>query len=184
MNAKTRSRAVMIAVALLFLTPVLAALFLNSQWSDWKPGSTKNLGRLLQPPPALPKAPAILSPGQWGVMYVAEACDDACVAQADLWQRLYRTTGRDMEKVQPVIVVQQPVADAIKTEITKVAPNVSIQDDVPAGWFAALSESLGESAEGHAAIVDPRGYVALDYPDANPQHVRKDLDRLLTWSKE
>ena len=50
MKAVHRSRLVIIAVAALFLLPVLVATYLNSSWSSWAPTATKNFGTLVQPP--------------------------------------------------------------------------------------------------------------------------------------
>lgn len=185
MNPVTRTRLVMIAVAAVFLVPLLSALFLNSAWTDWAPGSTKNQGRLLQPPPELPDGERVVERGRWAVLRLTRDCDiDDCAAHAEIWQRLYRTTGRDMEKVTAALIVAEPVDERRMTEIEAVAPNVAVVQGRGDDWFARVGDALGGDPFGQAVIVDPRGYIALAYADANPRAVQKDLDRLLTWSKE
>ena len=47
MNPRTRSRLVLVFLAVLFLAPVLGASLLH--WSGWEPARTRNHGELLRP---------------------------------------------------------------------------------------------------------------------------------------
>ena len=184
MSPLARQRLVILGVVTIFAAPVLAAMFLNSEWTDWRPAGTKNFGDLVEPPVLLPPMGGNETTGQWRVLYLDRSCEDGCEARAKSWQRLYRATGRHMEEVRPVIALESVEGTERSQALKSLAPDVEFVSNLPPAWFNTVGDAVGGDPYGRAVIVDPRGYVALQYPEADAQHVLKDLKRLLTWSKE
>ena len=148
----------LLAVAALFFAPVLAAIFLNSQWSDWKPSSTRNYGELLKPAVQLPEGlrPVEAEIGQWALVhFYREDCGE-CEELNEALGRVRESLGRHQEKLY-----------------------------AGAQRINSWPDALPELDQAHwLYVVDPNGFLVLHYErDADLSGIRKDLDRLLKYSK-
>ncbi|MEE4304213.1 MAG: hypothetical protein V2J19_08645 [Wenzhouxiangella sp.] len=181
------------AVLALFLAPVVIAILLNSQWLDWRPGSTRNYGELLQPAVRLPEFEQKTAAGetvtretlagQWQLLhYRAAGCDDACLEDL-YWLRQIRL-GQDRHQPEVALMFVTPgeVDEETLAEIHELADDYRVFEG-DAG--SALSPALPDAGlEAISYIVDPKGHIILRYPqDADLNGMRRDLSRLLTWTQ-
>lgn len=181
------------AVLALFLTPIVVAVLLNSQWLDWQPGSTRNYGELLEPAVRLPEFELSTASGesvtrdtlagQWQLLHYRPAgCDESCL-ESLYWMRQIRLAqDRHQPEVALMLVTPGEVEDRVLDEIHRLAPDYRVFDE-NAG--SELSLSLPDPGlEPISYIVDPEGHIILRYPqDADFNGMRRDLSRLLTWTQ-
>ncbi len=161
MQANKKNKLTIIALALLFGLPVIAAVVLNSRWVDWQPGAAKNYGELIAPVLPLPAdLREDVEEGHWQFVFVDDA--DACGSDCDnQWQKvlnMHKVLGRRSEYLNV-------------TKASEVNPEYS-------GWLRRASANSG------AYIIDPLGNLMMRYPqNMDVGKARKDLDRLLRYSK-
>lgn len=175
MNDKTRrkNRLTLVALAAVFVVPMLAAMYLNSRWSNWQPEATRNHGTLIQP--VLPVAGVPLLEDQRGHLrwtLISVNCRIDCAARFDELARLRRGLGRFEEKLT-LAALGAPGAPP--------EPVAALDD--PAGRIAAALASRSLPAHG-LYLVDPLGNLMLRYAeDYQASDVLDDLERLLKYSK-
>lgn len=181
------------AVLALFLAPVVIAVLLNSQWLDWRPGSTRNHGELLQPAVRLPEFELRTASGetvtretlagQWQLLhYRAGGCKEACM-EALYWLRQIRLAqDRHQPEVALMFVTPGQVDDAVLGRIHELADDYRV---FAGDAGSALSPALPDAGlQAISYIVDPKGHIILRYPqDADFNGMRRDLSRLLTWTQ-
>jgi hypothetical protein len=181
------------AVLALFLTPVIIAILLNSQWLDWRPGSTRNYGELLEPAVRLPEFELLTASGelvsreiladQWQLLHYRTAgCDEACMDDL-YWMRQVRLAqDRHQPEVGLMLVTPGQVDEGPLAAIHELAPDLRVLEG-DAG--SALTPALPDAGlEAISYIVDPKGHIILRYPqDADFNGMRRDLSRLLTWTQ-
>lgn len=172
-----RPRLQLVLIAIAFAVPVLVALALNTTWLRFTPGATRNLGTLIQPVVALadlglaePGAELGQGNGRWTVLWLPAAAG-SCAAPLDLLRRVRLAEGRELDRVQV----------ALGAGCAEVAAEREIKLDDTA--TAAVRTRTGDRA-GALLLVDPYGNAMMRYPqDFDPNHVKKDLARLLRYSQ-
>ena len=190
---------VLLVIALLFFGPVLLAVLMRSDWWDFKPGSFSNRGTLVQPPVMLGLEKLDIQypetgtgdPGRpkWVVLYPFSGdCGRACRQDVSGLRQVHLATGRNRDRVTVVLLVQQPVSPATLMDLVNIYPEFVIAVDTPGTAATALPELTTDTATGgfggrRAFLLDPPGNIILAYaPGFDPNHINKDLKRLLTWS--
>ncbi len=170
----------LILLCVAFGAPVLIALALQTPWLHYDPQATKNYGTLFAPSPALSNwLPAPAEPAAedgddkvavWTLTYVAgQECNDDCLAEVDLLQRVWMAQGQERERVRLLYALpagaQLPALEAI--------------------WISHQRDGRVElPAAARVLLIDPEGYGATWYPAAfDGTELRKDLRHLLKWSK-
>lgn len=188
MSAQSRSRKMLILLALLFLAP-LAFSFWLYYGSSWRPGGSTNHGALIQPArplPATPLAPLdgsqtrpVLNAGKWSLVYVGNGqCDADCRKTLVFTRQVYLSMGRLSDRIQRVFLVtdecceQQWLAAEQAGLITIPAPDTQIVALFPAADRAR-----------QVFVVDPLGNLMMSYDSrAEPKGLRDDLKKLLNLS--
>ncbi len=190
MATQTKNFLPLIGLVAVFAVPLAVAVFLNSTWSDWHPDSTKNFGRLIEPPAALPMLTGYTTeeagPEQrrWTVMFVTRVCPSPCLDQLLLLRQIHRTLGRDTGRVRRILVAEGVLSESARRRVEAEMPEMLAIEGAGAAWFTSLGDALGEDPRERALIVDPRGAVVLSYPTPlNASGLRKDLTHLLKWSQ-
>lgn len=187
------NKTTLFAVLALFLTPIVIAVLLNSQWLDWRPGSTRNHGELLEPAVRLPEFELATASGetvtretlagQWQLLhYRAAGCNEAC-KEALYWMRQIRLAqDRHQPEVGLMMVTPGEVDDRTLDEIHDLAEDYRVfAGDAGSALVPALPDS---GLQAISYIVDPKGHIILRYPqDADFNGMRRDLSRLLTWTQ-
>ena len=191
--ASRRGRLQLVALFLVFFVPVLAALWLNTDHADWLPFGTTNHGELVRPTSQIAVAGLRSSAGEpvkegflrerWTLLMVTDGrCGSACRRLISDTQRVRRGLGKDMGRVQRLVVVTTHAAVPGIEALHRDQPDLQVavaEDD----WLET-ELAVSELGSGALFVVDPQGYPVLRYPlDFDPRGLLEDLERVLRISK-
>jgi hypothetical protein len=191
-------------ISALFFLPLALAWMMYTGTIDFQPAATRNLGELVQPPMPIDwdseviwlspvengESPAEVFLEHWVILHVVEApCDDVCMRQITSLRQVHKAAGRNQSRIRLALLM--PGDDGYGSTAK------AVQAIYPAFRLlrspaASLTRKLGELPRAPAAneiagssyLVDPLGNIMMYYAagsDAN--NLKKDLKRLLTWSK-
>ena len=185
--AMLKGRWQLMALALLFFVPTLAAMVLV--FTNWRPAGFTNNGELVQPAEQLnPEAWEAVGQGEvpvfkgdWLlVVPQTTACQTECRERLDVLNRARVALDRDIERVR-LIVLQPNTRDQAVIEADDSADLLTLAA-APA-VVAALSQHDGEPMAAH--IVDYRGFHVMRYAaPLDAAGLLDDLEKLLRLSKE
>jgi len=199
----TRNRLLLAAIAVLFFAPLLLAVLMQSRWWNFEPGTTTNLGKLLDPPIALDAAALRESlaatenaPGDarpaWLVLYVFPGdCAKDCQDDVSGLRQAHLALGRHRDSALVVLLSSRPLDAATRERLQEIYPGFAvIRDD-----WDTLRPGLAEAVErlwpgtsdpeDHAFLIDPQGHIILAYaPGFDPNHVYQDLRHLLRYASQ
>ena len=164
---------------------------------EYKPSTTRNFGQLVEPP--LPMAwddivlaPAAVEPesgaaqafgDHWVILYtVPGPCLEACFQAVTSLRQIHLASGRHQARIRIALLMQEPSSSDLETSLRNAYPKFHLISD-PSG---ILSTTLEQAAggEGSTYLIDPLGNIMMAYAaGADPNHLKQDLNRLLTWSK-
>ena len=184
MQAKTKNRLSIIAIVLLFATPVVVAYLLSSGAISYTPDSTKNHGEFISPPVNVAD---FTQDGwvnefkdHWTLVYrVQGACDESCVKFEDDLHRYRLTMGHRADKLKLMLWAgdfsAMPTEDAYQHVI-----KVSTKS------LPALNQTLDQlsqisHADGNGLyVVAPEGYLMMAFKKDNTStHISQDIKLLL-----
>jgi hypothetical protein len=187
------NRKIILLVFGMFTLPVLVAVLLNSRWIDWSPGETRNFGELISPVIPLPGGPWTTAAGRlierdelldlWQIVHLRrEACDEACMEDL-YWLRQTRLAqDRHVPEVGLLLISEVPIDPQQRERILSLTDAFTIIDGP--GSAALIETFPGSESDGRRYIVDPLGNIMMGYSnDADPNDIRRDLGRLLTWTQ-
>jgi cytochrome oxidase Cu insertion factor (SCO1/SenC/PrrC family) len=193
-----RGRRTLLLLALVALLPVLVAGYLLL--TDWRPGGKSvQYGELLNPPRSLPDVQLKDADGQtvqlatlrnhWLLLARAQgSCTQAC--RKNLWtmQQVRLAQGKDMRRVQRVLILDNPRAINPR-QLARDYPGTHVLVGNAAGLrsLRAVLDEPGEASDAgrdRIYLIDPLGNLVLRYaPGADPGGIRRDLARLLRLSQ-
>ena len=188
-----RRKLPLIVLVLVCATPAFGPYLL---WFFWKPGEYSNYGELVQsvvlPDMALEPLVPVMPPvpqaaptlrGKWFlVMADGAECDARC--ERKIWQlRQLRTMqGKEMERVERVWLVDDGSEPAAR--LHEPYAGTWIVRRPPQALLDALPLQSGSTLRDHLWLVDPLGNLMMRYPpDADATRIRKDMTRLLKYSR-
>jgi cytochrome oxidase Cu insertion factor (SCO1/SenC/PrrC family) len=186
-----KSRLTLIALFAVFFAPVVAAVLLHSQWISWQAPPAKAHGELIEP--VVPLGTFRLADaagnettlddltGRWQLVYTTrETCGGACVETLSLMHNIRLAQDRHMDEVGLVVLSQRELDDGTLARLRAMDRGWHLFDG-DAG--SALLARFPDVQSGAFYIVDPDGNIMERFdPGADLNGVRKDLDRLLTWT--
>ena len=189
MQSKTKQLQI-IAVAALFLAPVLAAWFLYSGSAGTRFGQDAH-GLLVDPPVELGEmelpaggdaGPEARLSGRWSFLYLQDGiCEQTCEEALIRMRQVRLALGKDATRVQRVYL---PLgSDTASDRLAGAFPGMAI---VPQGTPGreALQERIGPREPGEILLVDPLGNLILSYPPGlDPDGLFRDAKHLLRLSK-
>jgi cytochrome oxidase Cu insertion factor (SCO1/SenC/PrrC family) len=86
-----------------------------------------------------------------------------------------------------VLLLDEDRPPQLAGDLHEVYANFKLLTDPRAGLSTALAKTSGAGnagTDGTIYLVDPLGNIMMFYPSgADPNHLKQDLKRLLTWSK-
>jgi hypothetical protein len=180
MTPQTRSRLVLLLIAVMFLSSFGVAFYLRM--SGWEPAQTRNHGELLDPPLDLRDRVPRRADGSdyawqpqqrhWRVVVAPPAdCDQPCEELVDALQRVWIGVGRHADRLEVLWFGELPSSASSFRALQAMDPASSLVE--------ALPEAAG--GEGLAVyLIDPSGFLVMRYPPGfDPAGLRKDLARLL-----
>jgi hypothetical protein len=195
--AADAARGRLIALAALFLLPVVAAFLLYYGAPHWRPGGRANQGELIDPPRTLPALAlsgidgAPLAGGllrdRWTLLYIADGrCDSRCRDALYLARQTRIALNQDAQRVRRVLLAIG--ACCTTGELGAPHPDLVIARPT-AEQLALLARAMPATGDtplaqaGYIYLVDPLGNLVLRYaPGAPDRALLDDLERLLRLS--
>jgi hypothetical protein len=190
------SRAVLVVIAGMFILPLVLAWLMFSGLIEFRPASTRNLGLLVEPPvPVSWNAVQVDGDdgfstddfaGHWLVLYaVPRPCDESCIAAVVGLRQVHKASGRHQSRIRLALLhrLEEP------GPLREVYAGFYLLEN-PAGELWDTLETISRQGNtsavgpGSSYLVDPLGNIMMFYPaGTDPNDLRMDLKRLLTWSK-
>jgi cytochrome oxidase Cu insertion factor (SCO1/SenC/PrrC family) len=196
MKAKLSPRAALVIIAAVFILPLVAAWLMYTGVIGFRPGSTRNLGQLVEPPRpitwegARPGGARTFTTdefaGHWLVVHaVASPCEDACMEAITGLRQVHRAAGRNQSRIRLAVLHGGGEGERLQ----RVYDAFYLLES-PGGELWRTLESVAAGAQpparapGGSYLVDPLGNIMMFYaPGSDPNDLSRDLKRLLTWSK-
>jgi hypothetical protein len=185
MQIQTKGKLSIIALALLFLTPVIVAIVMNSKLIDFSPESFKNHGNFIKPPIKITDDGYLKDfEGFWTVVYHHSGkCQENCNKMLDTLYRIRLTKGHKMKKIKLLVLYPENNKLTIPQQYTSIQKKAYKNTDNIAKTLSQLSsQSFGQNRGLY--LLAPEGYLMMSYPTGfRPQDVIKDLGLVLRARK-
>lgn len=200
MSDRMSPRITLLIIAGLFFLPLVLAWLAYTDRLDLRPETTRNLGELVQPPLPVPwtgvsetgTAGRGVEPvfhDHWLVLHaLPPSCAEACLRDVVGLRQVHRTLGREQPRVRLALLHDLTDPAALQA-VRQVYPAFHLLEDSDGRLWQTLAgvagrASPGATARGARYLIDPLGNIMLFYAaGSDPNHLKKDLERLLTWSK-
>lgn len=197
MKLKFTPRIALVVIAAMFVLPLALAWLMYNGTIDYKPASTRNLGQLVDPP--LPMSweelealagddeqnlePADTFYEHWVILYpVPDPCAELCLSEVTDLRQIHRASGRHQSRIRIALLVPAGTPPAVLKSLRDNYAEFHLVVD-PAGKLAKVLEQA-TAQDSSAYLIDPLGNIMMAYePGADPNQLKQDLKRLLTWSK-
>jgi len=197
MKNKISPRVSLLIIAAIFLLPLLLAWFMYNGTIQYKPAATRNFGQLVEPPLPLhwqdvtmvpidgstPPDAAEAFKNHWVILYpVPDQCLDICLQEVSALRQIHLASGRHQARIQIALLLPQADALNLESVLRDTYSRFELIRD-PAG---KLRSTLQQAAGPGDAVylIDPLGNIMMTYKGgADPNDIKQDLVRLLTWSK-
>ncbi len=184
-------RFTLIIIATLFLLPLALAWMMFQGIIEFSPGSTRNLGQLVQPPIPInwKNDEAEILSGHWVILHATpDPCPASCIEAVTGLRQVHRAAGRNQSRIRVALLLSSSRPE-LSTILSEIYPPFHIMSEAD-GEIWSILEQIAEStpspsrAAGGSYLIDPLGHIMMFYETgSDPNHLRKDLKRLLTWSK-
>jgi cytochrome oxidase Cu insertion factor (SCO1/SenC/PrrC family) len=200
-------RLALLIIAAMFLLPLLLAWLMYSGSLDFKPTSTRNLGTLIEPPVPIDWTVTVLlsgetnlavDPGQgigvfdehWVILQpVPAVCDDSCLKEVSNLRQIHRASGRQQFRIRLALLLDESSPADQAKNLLAIYPKFHLIRD-PSGILSAALAGIQQNLSGQAGpakgvyMIDPLGNIMMYYEaGSDPNYIKQDLKRLLTWSK-
>jgi hypothetical protein len=197
MKKRLSPRILLVIIAAMFLLPLMLAWFMYTGTIDYKPASTRNYGELVEPPlPLSWESIYLVNPAggdpmsapnelerHWVVLRpVPAACGESCEQEIIQLRQIHRAAGRNQSRIRIALLLEDS-ADA--ADISRIQ-GIYTEFNLITGPAGSLREIMRQASGDLTStyLVDPLGNIMMVYASgADPNHLKKDLKRLLTWSK-
>lgn len=200
MNNRAAKRLALAVIVALFVFPIVLAWLMYSGAIDFRPGVTRNLGRLVQPPQpvawdgvrldgnAAPSASQAFA-GHWLILHaVPRPCPETCLQTIAGLRQIHRAAGRQQSRIRLALLHDPDAVDSAARLQQIYAPFRLIEDPEGRLW-QTLDAVAGQTdppapTRGSSYLIDPLGNIMMFYAaGSDPNDLNKDLKRLLAWSK-
>lgn len=186
-EAINAGRLKMLLVFLVCAAPVIASYV---SFYFLKPEGRTNYGTLMTVKPLSPSPLALLDgkpfkmgefKGKWVLLTVdGGACAEACLKKLYNMRQVRLTQGKEMDRIERAWLINDDAA--LSTMTMREYDGTRM---LRAAGSPLLREFPAEQRlEDHIYLIDPLGNLVMRYPkDADPARMKKDLDRLLKYSR-
>jgi cytochrome oxidase Cu insertion factor (SCO1/SenC/PrrC family) len=201
MTARLSSRATLLVIAGLFIFPLLLAWLMYTGAIEFQPGSTRNLGDLLQPPVPVPwdgiqldgvtdAAAADAFLGHWLVLHaVPGPCAEICREHVTNLRQVHRAAGRQQSRIR-LALLKGPDGNGSFYALQEIYATFRLLENPDGLLWDTLRTIAAQAdppapAQGSTYLIDPLGNIMMFYAAGyDPNDLKNDLKRLLTWSKQ
>jgi cytochrome oxidase Cu insertion factor (SCO1/SenC/PrrC family) len=200
-------RLALLIIAAMFLLPLLLAWLMYSGSLDFKPASTRNLGTLIEPPVPIDWTATVVLSGEknlaadpeqgidvfdehWVILQpVPAGCDDSCLKEISSLRQIHRASGRQQFRIRLALLLDESSPADQAHSLLAIYPKFHLITD-PSGLLPEALASIQQNLSGQAGpakgvyMIDPLGNIMMYYKaGSDPNYIKQDLKRLLTWSK-
>ena len=195
---KISPRVSLVIIAAIFLLPLLLAWFMYSGTIDYKPSTMRNFGQLVEPPIPLDWQEAILLPGgdepgqdaaeafstHWVILYpVPDPCLDTCLQAVSALRQIHRAAGRQQARIRIALLIRDNGSTDVESTLRDTYSRFQLIRDPDGKVTSTLQRATVEP--GAVYLIDPLGNIMMTYKEgADPNNLKQDLKRLLTWDKQ
>ena len=195
MKTRLSPRISLVIIAAMFLLPLLLAWFMYNGTIEYQPSSTRNFGQLVEPPRPLSWKNTVLIPGagesesgpaqvfsdHWVILYsVPDPCLETCLQEVSALRQIHRASGRHQARIR--IALLMPNSPDMESSLRDIYSEFHLISDPSSRLDTTLEQAGG--GERSAYLIDPLGNIMMFYAaGTDPNHLKQDLKRLLTWSK-
>ncbi len=207
MKYSVSPRLALLIIAAMFLLPLLLAWLMYSGALDFNPASTRNLGTLVVPPVPIDWSETVLLAGDadlaasqaqgggvfdehWVILQAVPAkCDDSCLKKVVQLRQIHRASGRQAMRIRLALLLDESSTAGQAHGLSAIYAQFHLIRD-PVGLLretlGKIQQSFADQTEPAQAVylIDPLGNIMMHYEaGSDPNHIKQDLKRLLTWSK-
>jgi len=196
-------RLALLIIAALFVLPLVLAWLTYSGLLDFKPGSTRNLGQLVEPPLSVDWSVTVTHPGDadlaaepehgsgvfegyWVVLRpVPTDCNDSCLKKITGLRQIHRASGRQQMRFHLALLLDDSSPADQSQSLLAIYPQFNLIRDPSGLMWQALGEIqlnlYGQAGPARGVyIIDPLGNIMMYYEDgSDPEFIKQDLKRLL-----
>ena len=183
-NAQQEGRRTLIIISLLFISPIIIAVYMYFGGSSWVPGTSTEHGELIKPPRTLPDTPIRGQDDQfrkiWSLVVVADkSCDADCITALEHIRQIRLSLGPKMTRMQTVFLPASETAIA-PVLLNGEHPKLIV---VPPEVNGEFREIIGPYENAEIFMVDPLGNLMMRYaPGTGMGDIRKDIAHLYKLS--
>ena len=197
MKTRLSPRISLVIIAAMFLLPLLLAWFMYSGTIEYQPSFTRNFGQLVKPPLPMSWENTVMIPGagesesgpaqvfsdHWVVLYaVPNPCLETCLQEVSALRQIHRASGRHQTRIRIALLMPRPNTPDVESSLLDLYSEFHLISDPSSRLDATLEQAGG--GERSAYLIDPLGNIMMFYSaGTDPNHLKQDLKRLLTWSK-
>ncbi len=194
-DQQRRGRRMLIGVAAVFFVPLFGAWLWFANVDTWRPAGGTNNGELITPVRTLTDPRLLTLQGTtlggealeriWTLVLVAgNSCTAACERNLYHTRQVRIALGKDMQRVQRVLLVRGDDTLAQPAQIASEHPDLIIAvSDVVAAEIASATAAMPPQQDA-IYVIDPLLNVMMRFsPDLDPRLMIKDLKRLLKVSR-
>jgi len=200
MKLKLSPRVALLVIAALFFLPLVLAWLMYTGTIEFQPHSTRNLGQLVQPPVPVDWAGVSLDENgtqpvgaafarHWLILHaVPRPCNESCLQQVTDLRQIHRASGRQQSRLRLALLHDFEDPED-KAALTGIYAEFQLIENPRGDLWRTLDQvaTPGEpptTARGSTYLIDPLGNIMLFYAAGyDPNDLKSDLKRLLTWSK-
>jgi hypothetical protein len=200
MKLRLSPRVALLVIAALFILPLALAWLMYTGTIEFQPGATRNLGQLVQPPRPLSWQGVYLdgatehSPDNafaehWLVLHaVPNPCADVCLRDIAGLRQVHLASGRQQSRIRLALLHDLNDDDSARNLQAIYATFNLLENPDGSLWHTLHSvvqqAQPGAPARGSTYLIDPLGNIMMLYAAGyDPNDLKNDLKRLLTWSK-
>lgn len=174
-DAQARGRRTLLFITLLFVVPIVMAMFMYFSDTAIPVGSAAK-GRLIAPPKVLPQETFLRI---WSLVVLTDdECDTTCLTALENIRQIRLSLGAKMTRVQTVFI---PASEtAIRPDLADEHPVLIVVDP---GNSKEIRNIVGAYKNGEVFLVDPLGNLMMSYPAGSGMgDIRTDVTHLLKLS--
>jgi hypothetical protein len=188
MKYRLSPRVALLIIAALFFLPLVLAWLMHSGTIEFRPHSTRNFGQLVHPPLPLTWAGVYPDSSMDGPHAVPQPCDEDCLRDIADLRQVHRAAGRQQSRIRLALLLETEGRDEARVLQDIYGAFQLLRDPDGSLWLAlervASQSESAAPARGSTYLIDPLGNIMLFYAAGyDPNDLKNDLKRLLTWSK-